>query len=78
MRAAALDEGDVGQAALAEPVAELSGKLKARRSAADDNDSMRMLVVGRHSHDSRSPALCERPEGETDRVPSPPASWRHR
>lgn len=77
MRAAALDERDIGQAPLAEPIAEMGDKLEARRSAADNDDSMPMPVVGRHSHDSRSPALRGRPEGETDRVPSPPASRRH-
>src|SRR5271163_4841283 len=62
MRAAALDERDIGQAPLAEPIAEMGDKLEARGSAADNDNSVPMGVVGRRSHDNRSPALRGRPE----------------
>ena len=55
MRAAALDQRDVSQAALTEPVAETGGKLEPRRAAADDDDAMRMMVAGRWRHEIRSP-----------------------
>ena len=54
-RAAALDERDVGQAALAEPIAETGDELEARGSAADDRDSMLLIVAGRRRHEIRSP-----------------------
>ena len=55
MRAAALNEGDVGQAPLAEPIAETGDKLKARRAAADDDDSMRRIVAGLRRHENPKP-----------------------
>jgi hypothetical protein len=42
VRAAALDQGDVGQAALTELVAKTRDELEPRRAAADNDDSMRM------------------------------------
>ena len=57
MRAAALDQGDVGKSALAQAVAETGGKLETRRSAADDDDSMPMMVAGRR-HEIRKPLLA--------------------
>jgi hypothetical protein len=67
MRAAALDKRDVGQAPLAEPVAETGDKLKARRAAADDDDSMRLIVAGQRRHEIRSPLplRARAVEGET-------------
>ena len=56
MGAAALDQGDVGQVPLAEPIAEAADKLEARRSAADDHDSMRLIVAGQRRHEIRSPS----------------------
>ena len=56
MRAAALDERDIGEPALAQPVAEMGDELEARGSAADDDDSVRMLVA-RRRHEVRSPLL---------------------
>jgi hypothetical protein len=48
--AAALDQGDVGEAALAESIAEPGDELETRRSAADNDDSMQVSFAWRRRH----------------------------
>ena len=54
MRAAALDQRDIGEASLAQPVAETGDKLETRRSAANDDDPVRMAVPMRRGHEIQS------------------------
>ena len=51
MRAAALDQRDIGQSAFAQPVAKTGDKLETRRSAANDDDPVQMMVAGRPRHE---------------------------
>ena len=54
MRAAALDQRDIGKFALAKPIAETGDKLETRRSAANDDDSVQMMSLG-GGHEIRKP-----------------------